>query len=172
MGNFKKHLTYCIAVLGMVVFFLPRLVAQVPPDSTAQHFLTDAANANQFQVAAGTQALKQSTNEEVKQYGKMLVDHHTEILKELEQAAVAKKLVMPSSMEEREASMLSTLSEQSGADFDKAFKEIMINTHEYAVLLFERAANTLDDMETKEWIDQKVPALKEHLEQAKALNVE
>lgn len=102
----------------------------------------------------------------------MLIDDHTKVLEELKEAAVAKKLEMPEAMEEREASMLKSLSDLSGAEFDRVFKEIAINTHEQAIALFEKAALTLNDTEFRTWASQKIPSLKNHLERAKALEVE
>ena len=159
-------------MLGTVILFLPRLAAQVLPDSTDQDFLTNAANSNQFEIALGTQAVKQSENEDIKRYGQMLIDDHTKVLEELKEAEVAKKLEMPEAMEEREASMLKSLSDLSGAEFDRVFKEIAINTHEQAIALFEKAALTLNDTEFRTWASQKIPSLKNHLERAKALEVE
>src|SRR5690606_27921314 len=168
----KRSLIICLTVLGTVILFLPRLAAQVLPDSTDQDFLTNAANSNQFEIALGTQAVKQSENEDIKRYGQMLIDDHTKVLEELKEAAVAKKLEMPEAMEEREASMLKSLPDLSRAEFDRVFREIAISTHEQAIALFERAALTLNDTEFRTWASQKIPSLKNHLERAKALEVE
>lgn len=159
-------------MLGTVILFLSSATAQTVPDSTDQNFLASAANSNLFEIAFGTQAIKQSENEDVKRYGQMLIDDHTKVLEELKEAAIAKKLVMPDAMEEREASMLESLSQLSGAEFDRVFKEIAINTHEYAIALFEKAAHTLNDTEFRRWASEKIPSLKKHLEQAKALQAE
>lgn len=159
-------------MLGAVILFLPCGIAQVLPDSTDQDFLTSAANSNQFEIALGTQAVKQSENKDIKRYGQMLIDDHTTVLEELKEVAIAKKLMMPGAMEEREASMLKALSGLSGTEFDQAFKEIAINTHEYAIVLFEKAAHTLNDTEFRMWASQKIPSLRSHLEQAKALQIE
>lgn len=168
----KRSLKICITVLGMVILFLPQMKAQMLSDSTDQDFLASAANSNLFEIALGTQAVKQSENADVKRYGQMLIDAHTKVLEELKEVAIAKKLITPDAMEEREASMLKTLSTLSGADFDRAFKEIAINTHEYAIALFEKATHTVNDTEFRTWASQKIPTLKSYLEQAQALQVE
>lgn len=168
----KRYFKYCLAVLGAAMLFLPRVSAQVLPDSTDQDFLTNAAHSSRFEIALGTQASKQSENEDVKRYGQMLIDDHTNVLRELEEAAIAKKLIMPNAMEEREASMLKSLSMLSGAEFDRVFKEIAINAHEHAIVLFEKAAHTLNDVEFRTWASQKLPSHRSHLEQAKALQID
>lgn len=168
----KIFFKYCLAVLGAAMLFLPRGSAQVLPDSTDQDFMTNAVNSNLFEIALGTQALKQSENENIKRYGQVLIDDHSSVLEELQEAAIAKKLIVPDAMEEREASMLKVLSRLSGADFDRAFKEIAINTHEYAIALFEKAAISSNDAEFRTWASQKIPSLRSHLEQAKALQIE
>lgn len=168
----KRYFKTCLTVLGAVILSLSLATAQTTPDRTDQDFLTSAANSNQFEIALGTQAVKQSENEDIKRYGQMLIDDHTKVLEELKEAAVAKKLEVPEAMEEREASMLKSMSQLSGAAFDRVFKEIAINTHEYAIALFEKAAHTLNDTEFRTWASQKIPSLKNHLERAKALEIE
>ena len=44
------------------------------------------------------------------------------------------------------------------------------NAHEDAVSLFERYAKGGDNPDLKSWADKTLPALKHHLEMAKALN--
>lgn len=167
--NMKRYLKYCFAVLGTVMLFLPDIFAQEA--NKEQDFLTKAVSSNQFEIALGTQALKQSENESIKQYGQMLINDHTKVLEELQEAAATKKLVLPNGMEENQASILKSLSILSGADFDNAFKDVAIKTHESAIALFEHAANNLNDQELRSWAAEKVPSLRSHLEQAKSLEV-
>ncbi|NGM66193.1 DUF4142 domain-containing protein [Sphingobacterium sp. SGR-19] len=165
----KGYLKFCSAVLGAVILFLPDIFAQ--ETNKDQDFLTKAVSSNQFEIALGTQAVKQSENEEIKQYGRMLINDHTKVLKELQQAAVTKKLVVPDGMDEHQASILKSLSVLSGTDFDNAFKDVAIKTHENAIALFENAASNLNDQEFRNWAAEKVPSLKSHLEQAKSLQI-
>lgn len=155
-------------MLGTVVLFLPVFAQE---NSKDQDFLTKAANSNQFEIALGTQALKQSENEGIVQYGQTLINDHTKVLEELQEAAVAKKLAMPNGLEENQASILKSLSVLSGADFDNAFKDVMIKTHEGAIALFEDAANNLNDPEFRNWAAEKVPLLRSHLEKARSLQI-
>ncbi len=165
----KKNLKYCFIVLGMIILFLPCVFAQ--ENSKEQDFLTKAVGSNQFEIALGTHALKQSEKDDFKQYGQMLINDHTKVLEELQEAAAAKKLSLPDGLEENQASILKSLSVLSGADFDNAFKDVMIKTHESAIALFEDAANNLNDQEMRQWAAEKVPTLRGHLEQAKSLQV-
>lgn len=164
----KRYLQYCFIVLGTVILTSPVFAQETNKD---QDFLTRAASSNQFEIALGTQALKQSENDAIKQYGQMLIDDHTKVLAELEAAAAAKKLDLPSAMEENQASILKSLSVLSGADFDNAFKNVAIKTHENAIALFENAADNLNDQELRSWAGEKVPSLRNHLEKAKALQI-
>lgn len=165
----KRYLKYCFAVLGTVILFLPNISAQEA--NRDQEFLTKAVSSNQFEIALGTQALNQSENEEIKQYGQMLVNDHTKVLEELEEAAMSKKLVVPDGMEEDQASILKSLSVLTGTDFDRAFKDVAVKMHENAIALFENASNNLNDEEFRSWAAEKVPSLRSHLEKAKELQV-
>ncbi len=164
----KKYFKYYIAVLSTVILSLPVFAQEINKD---QDFLTTAARLNQFEIALGTQALNQSKNEEIKRYGQMLVDDHTKVQEELQEAAIAKKLIMPDGLEENQASILKSLSMLSDADFDNAFKDAVIKMHESTIALFENAADSLNDQELRSWAATKIPSLTSHLEQAKSLQV-
>ncbi|MFD1772165.1 DUF4142 domain-containing protein [Sphingobacterium suaedae] len=164
----KKYWNRGVIVLGMIILSFS---AFAQTDSTDQDFVTRAIHANRFEVAAGSQAMERSEDAAVRQYGQMLVTEHTTVLEELEKAAVAKKLMLPDAMEENHASILKSLGSLTGNDFNNAFKDIMIKSHEDAIALFTQAASGLHDSELKSWASDKIPALKKHLEQAKALQV-
>src|SRR5690606_22927228 len=168
----RRYIKRSIIVLGAIACWLGvQAQTETLPDSTDQRFVDMAVSSNRFEVAAGSQALERSDDAAVKQFGQMLVTDHTKVLDELEKAAVAKKLVIPDAMNESHAAILKSMGELSGNDFNKAFKEVMIKSHEDAIALFEQAARGSNDPELRSWAGGKIPSLKNHLEQAKALPV-
>jgi len=56
-----------------------------------------------------------------------------------------------------------------GADFDKAFASAAVSDHKKAVKAFEKAANEAKDADVKAFAAKTLPALKEHLSMAEAL---
>lgn len=165
----RTHFQCSLIVLFTTLLSLPLVAQETNKDEV---FFKMAGNTNQFEIALGTQALKQSENSRIKEYGQKLVEDHTKALAELEELANAKTVTLPTAMDEDQASIIKSLSVLSGADFDSAFRDVAIKTHENSIVLFENAAEKLNDPELKSWARGKIPALKNHLEHAQALRIE
>ncbi|WDF70342.1 DUF4142 domain-containing protein [Sphingobacterium oryzagri] len=169
----KKYFILCFSMLGVLAISFSQAQAQQDTATMDQDFLSKAVNDNRFKVAIGSQALERSNNDAVKQFAQGLVTDHTRALEELEQAATAKKLVLPDAINENHASILKAVGGLSGDNFNTAFKDVMVKSHEDAIALYELAAgeNGLTDPELRTWAGEKVQTLKSHLEKAKALPV-
>jgi putative membrane protein len=61
------------------------------------------------------------------------------------------------------------LAEKSGADFDKAYLNLIIDEHEQAVDLFEDGADGSSGLAVQAFAGKYLPALREHLKQAQML---
>jgi predicted outer membrane protein len=61
------------------------------------------------------------------------------------------------------------LAGENSADFDREFIEMMVDEHESNVKAFEKTADKADDPEVKAFAAKYVPALRQHLDQAKSL---
>ena len=57
----------------------------------------------------------------------------------------------------------------SGVDFDRAFVSHMVAGHEKAIRMFEAASASLQDADLKEYADNTLPVLREHLRMAQDL---
>ena len=57
----------------------------------------------------------------------------------------------------------------SGADFDRAFAKHMVAGHEKAIRKFEAASASLQDADLKEYAENTLPVLREHLRMAQSL---
>jgi putative membrane protein len=66
---------------------------------------------------------------------------------------------------------MTDLSAKSGAEFDKAFMQMMVENHEKGVALFERQSQAkLGDQELQRFINDTLPTLRRHLGRAKEIN--
>lgn len=169
----KKYMIICFSMLGVLVTSLAQAQALQDTATIDQDFVSKAISFNRFEIALSSQALERSTNDEVKQFAQTVVSEHSRTLEELEQAASAKKLILPDAMEENHASILKSLGGLSGDDFNSAFKDVIVKSHQDVITLFELSAgeNGLTDPELRTWAGEKVQMLKSHLEKAKVLNV-
>lgn len=171
----KKIIVQAVIVLTTVLVSSVHVWAQERNEherDAQQKFVDMAINANRFEIAMGQLAAERSDNEAIKRFGQMLADDHTTAAQELERLLVDRQLTAPKSMSDAYQSLQDAMEERTGAEFNTAFKEVMIKSHEDAISFYEIAANGLQDKELSEWARNKIPVLREHLEQARQLNVE
>jgi putative membrane protein len=138
------------------------MAAATSPDSV---FVTKAAEAGAKEVEVAKLGAAKAASSGVKAFAQRLVQDHTTLNTELTALAKSKDLKIPASTRPAPAD----LAKLSGAAFDKAFVALMIKEHDAAIALFEGESRDGRDAEVKEWAAKQLPALREHLTQAKSL---
>jgi putative membrane protein len=133
-------------------------------------FMTKAASGGMMEVELGKTAQQQAQNQQVKDFGSMMVTDHTKANDELKALASKKNIVLPDSMGEAHMDHVEELRGKKGADFDKAYMDLMVSDHEEDVNLFEEASNNLQDAEVKAFAAKTLPILQKHLKQAQAID--
>lgn len=133
-------------------------------------FLTQAASSNMLEMQAGRLAQDKGQSQQVKDYGQMIVSDHEKAIDKLKNLASQKSITLPDSMGQAHKDKLQSLQDKTGAEFDQSFMDLMVSSHEEAVSLFENAANELEDPDIKSFASATLPALRQHLDQAKEVN--
>ena len=131
-----------------------------------QHFMKEAAQGGQGEVALGQMAAKQAANEDVKKFGQRMVDDHSKANEELKNLATSEGVILPTDMDEKTKALQQRLAKLSGAEFDRAYMEEMVKDHKKDVAEFEHEATKGNDPEVKSWAAKTVPTLKDHLDLA------
>ena len=142
---------------------------QAGMSSRDRDFLMDAAMSGMVEVELGRIAAQQGTSDAVKQFGQMMVDHHTKANAELMSLASSKGITLPTSIDEKHRNDVTKLSAMSGAEFDRAFAKRMLKDHEKAVSEFEKQSTRGTDPDVKALAGKALPTLQEHLTMARAL---
>jgi putative membrane protein len=160
-----------------------------------ESFIKDAAKGGMMEVEMGQLGVQKAQSSELKQFAQRLIDDHTKANAELKQLAASKGVTLPEPSDShitgaaetkdrtqaREKSdtdhqlgfwdrrELKKLQGLSGTDFDREFVKMAVNDHEKDVKEFEKASQNLDDSELKAFAAKTLPALQQHLSQAKSL---
>ncbi|MEJ8801324.1 DUF4142 domain-containing protein [Pontibacter sp. H249] len=132
-------------------------------------FMTKAASTGMLEVEAGKLAQEKAQNQEVKNYGQMMVTDHTDANSKLMSLAQQKNVMVPDSMSQDHMDQMQNLRDKTGADFDKAYMDLMVSSHEEAVSLFEDASNNIQDAEIQNFANTTLPKLRQHHERAQQL---
>jgi putative membrane protein len=135
-----------------------------------QEFVTMAASGNMLEIQAGQLATQKGVKAEVKSYGEHMVNDHTTASLELSTMAQRKGLTVPAQLTTQHQQQLAVLAPLAGENFDKAFMSLMVKSHQEQVSLFERASTSVNDKDLRSLAAKKLPVLKEHLQEALALN--
>jgi putative membrane protein len=137
---------------------------------TTGGFVTNAAIADMYEIAAGNLAGEKGQNAQVKEYGKMLVADHTRTSGEMKTAAQGvADVTMPTAMDERRQGMVDNLRQAPAGEFDRVFLAQQIAAHEENVLLHETYAENGDNAALKALAAKNLPGLRQHLERARQL---
>ena len=134
-----------------------------------QEFVKNAAITDMFEIQAGKLAQDKATNSAHKEFGKMLVDDHTKTSEQMKMMAPKIGAQLPTELDSKHKSVAQKLQSADGAKFDDQFKAAQIDGHKDAIKLFENYAQKGDNADLKQFAQQTLPKLKEHLQHAQQL---
>jgi putative membrane protein len=135
--------------------------------TTAPEFVEHAAQDGMAEVALAQLALAKGQDADVKQFAQLMVDDHSKANQELTSLATAKGIKTPTDTDAKHKAAADRLSKLSGAAFDQAYIQGMVDDHDHAVTLFRGYAEGGDDPELKAWAAKKLPTLQNHERLAK-----
>jgi putative membrane protein len=129
-----------------------------------QRILTDLAQANVNEVAAGNIALQKASAPQVKSFAQQMVDDHTKGLQEVQQVAQAKNVTLPAEPDAKHKKMADRLNALSGQEFDKAYlANAGVNDHKAAHKLVVDAQKKAKDADVKALAGKLQPTIDQHM---------
>jgi putative membrane protein len=132
-------------------------------------FLERATEGNIAEVAIGSLVEGRAKRAEVAALGRMIAADHASSQKQLTAIAAAKKIAVPTTLGEHQASY-DRLVDLKGDDFDREFVKVMIDEHHQALELFRSEATGGVDPALKLVAAAALPRLQSHLQHAQALS--
>ncbi len=133
------------------------------------NYLVDIAAIDKTEIEIGKLAQEKGMSQEVKNYGKMLVDDHTKSLDKVTAMAQTKNVTLPTTISEKGQEEYDKLNKKSGKDFDKEFAEMMVDGHEKAVDKMKTIGDKASDPSLQMYASDQVSVLTGHLEKAKLM---
>lgn len=130
-------------------------------------FVMEVAEMQMEEISLGKLAQLKGNSAHVKEFGKMMESDHAKTLTELSALAQSKTISIPTSLTEDSKDVYKKLDDKAGNNFDTSYCDMMVEHHEDAIELFEKASKDSEDSEIKSWATQKLPGLRTHLKHAK-----
>jgi putative membrane protein len=129
-----------------------------------QQFVKKAAAGGLAEVKLSELAADRASDPTVKDFAKQMVTDHTQANNELKPIAEASKVPVPTKLAGEHEVAYKHLEKLSGAKFDAAYIQIMVNDHDKTVSAFEDASTKVKDPSLKAFIDKTLPVLQQHKE--------
>ncbi len=144
--------------------------AQASSRGSDQRFIHNAAEGGMAEVELGKLAEQKASSEEVKAFGKRMVDDHSKANDELKSLAQNKNVTLPSALNAKDQALKDKLSKLSGSAFDHAYMSAMVSDHKKDVNEFKHMSTSATDPDVKSFAAKTLPTLEEHLKQAQETN--
>ena len=140
--------------------------AVVGAQSADQPFVTKLAGVGMAEVELGTLAKDKASSREVKAFAQRMIDEHTKAGNELKAVADRKHLTWPAALPADAIALKDRLSKLSGAAFDRAYIDAMVDGHRAALTDVRAEAQSGADPDVKAWASKASSTVQAHLTHA------
>jgi putative membrane protein len=139
--------------------------------SPAQKFANDVGASDYYEVEAGKLAQEKAQAKGLKDFGKLMVEHHTASTDKLKAAgAKASPAITPNpALTAEQEANLAALRAADGAAFDAAYKTQQVAAHEKALAAVKAYAATGDVPELKKFASDAEKIVEAHLKKIRSL---
>jgi len=137
-------------------------------DHSAKSFIKEAFRDNQEEIDMAGVAVNKAQNADLKSFAQQIQQDHTKANQDLQPIA-AKYGVTEEQSKLREHAVNKFDKETAGPEFDKKFAIAMMKDHQKAINKFEKAANKLQEADVKQYAENMLPKLREHLQKAETV---
>lgn len=150
---------------------------QVTPPPTEQPAVRDAAGfvakagaSDLYEIQSSQLAEQKASTDEVRQFGRMMIEHHGMTTAEVTKAARAAGLnPPPPALEPRQQAMIDELRGLDGKAFDAAYIRQQRMAHDEALALHSGYARNGDKAELRAAASKAVPIVRRHIERLQSL---
>lgn len=132
-------------------------------------FVLKMASAGLMEVQLGQMAQKMAVNSQVRDFGKMMEKDHSDANTKLKSAVQNLQINIPTTLQKDHQDMIDDLRNKKGKDFDQAYIDEMVDDHKEDIDDLEKASDKVTDTELKNWINNTLPVLRAHHENAQRI---
>ncbi len=134
------------------------------------NFVVEAYNGGLKEIDLGQLAQKKGIDPAVKNFGKTLLEDHTEANKKLTEIAEMYRVAIPTTLGEQARKHIAFIDSKAGVNFDYAFIEHMVEDHKEDIRKFEAASTDSENERLRAFATQTLPTLRKHLQIAEKIH--
>jgi putative membrane protein len=142
--------------------------------TTTKGFVTAAAISDMYEVAAGKLAEKRGRSRAVKDFGRHMVEAHTQTTDQLKAVLASNKIDVtpPANLDNRRQGMIDDLRGAKAANFDHRYLEQQEAAHKEAQILMRGYAKSGDNPALKQFAAETLPKVQDHLAMIQKLDAD
>jgi len=141
----------------------------VVTDEKSSEFLKKVTNAGMAEIQLAKLAQQKATIDAVKNFAAMLERDHSAVNQQVKNLADQRNVALPAVISDDKQKMYTDMEKMTGKAFDKDYISMMVKAHNDGISLFEDTRSNASDIDVKNFADKTLPALKMHLDSAKAI---
>ncbi|NOT44931.1 MAG: DUF4142 domain-containing protein [Acidobacteria bacterium] len=131
-------------------------------------FVEEVVTASNKEIEVSQLAAERAASADVKAYAEMLINDHREANERLD--AVTSQLQLSVAPEQEQISEArEELIDLTGAEFDRAYIDMMVSGHEDVVSTVEDKINGSGNPQVQQWASETLPTLRQHLQRAREI---
>lgn len=130
---------------------------------SASEFVKQAAMSDMFEIQSSQAVMNKTQDQKVRDFAQHMVRDHTAADNKLK--AAAKGQNVPTSLDQEHTDKLKQLQQANGGDVTATYVNMQVAGHRQAVQMFENYAQNGDDAALKQYAQQTLPTLREHLQE-------
>ncbi|WP_333571040.1 DUF4142 domain-containing protein [Sphingomonas sp.] len=138
---------------------------------TGQDFANTVAASDAYEIAAGKLAQQKATTDDLKDFGKDMVEEHTKSTAKLKAAAgkTSPAITPAPAMTDEQQTNLKTLQSATGTAFDTAYKSQQVVAHEKALAAVRAYAGSGDVPQLREFAHDAEGMISNHYDKIKGM---
>lgn len=136
--------------------------AAAPSVSTGK-FIREATAGNRFEINSSQLALTRSLSPRVRDFARQMIRDHRQSDRQLRQTLRTAGLKKPNGLDARSMRVLAELRAARGRAFERSYIDAQVDAHVRAVDLFRNYSRSGQNRQLKQFADETLPILKEHL---------
>lgn len=140
-----------------------KMAGQNMQNSTDRSFITSAAEANLAEIDMAKMVGQKSTDPAVKDFAVRMVTDHTQASQKLASVAEMNGVKLPAEEGAAERSEKSEVQKLSGAQLNDAYLRDEMQGHKEAISAFENEIEHGQNQEAKNYAEQTLPTLQDHI---------
>jgi putative membrane protein len=133
-------------------------------------FIREALAGNLLEVNLGDLARQQASDSSVKQFGLRMVTDHSSMQNQWSSLASRNGLTIQPRLDAAQQAQVTRLRQLSGAAFDRAYMNTMVQDHQQDVSTFERQSTSADSPEVRQLASSGLSIIRGHLDMARQID--